>query len=69
MKLLMTVEDALANADEWALNVALDGKTHGPLVACLVLATEVRRLRTALGNASPDMLERALDDMAMVMNS
>ncbi len=46
MELDMTVDDALAFADEWAKGIApLYPGAQGWRVACMLLAAEVRRLR------------------------
>lgn len=45
MKLKMTVDDAIAFADEWALGLTLREGSEGWRVVCMLLAEEVRALR------------------------
>lgn len=45
MKLNMTVEDALALADDWAKGMTFHADSQGWRVVCMMLAEEVRRLR------------------------
>lgn len=46
MKLKMTVDEAIEFADEWARGLTLYEGAQGWRVVCLILAEEVRRLRS-----------------------
>lgn len=45
MEIEMTLDEALAFADEWASGLTLYPGAQGWRVVCLLLAAEVRRLR------------------------
>lgn len=45
MKLKMTIDEALAFADEWSIGLTLHEDARGWRVVCMLLAEEVRRNR------------------------
>lgn len=56
--LKMTVDDALALADDWVQGTTLHADSRGANAIMLVLATEVRRLREKIDSA--DMCHEAV---------
>ena len=56
MKLEMTIDEALAFADEWSRGLTLYPGAQGWRVVCMLLAEEVRRLREA-GAEAADVLQ------------
>lgn len=51
MKLQMTIDDALAFADEWSRGLTLYEGAQGWRVVCMLLAEEVRRQRDRIDSA------------------
>lgn len=60
--LKMTVDDALALADDWVQGTTLHADSRGMNAIMLVLATEVRRLRAALDAERSRECEITADD-------
>jgi hypothetical protein len=50
MKVKMTVDEALEFADEWMQGMSFYEGSQGWRVVCMVLASEVRRLRDVNNN-------------------
>ena len=57
MKFKMTVDDALAYADEWNRGKTFHADSEGWRVVCLILAEEVRRLREAMDRESKELTQ------------
>lgn len=61
MKLNMTIEEALAFADEWSRGITLHEGSQGWRVVCMLLAGEVRRLNDA--TAAQAHIKRLVDGL------
>lgn len=46
MKLKMTIDEAIAFADEWSRGMTIHEDSQGWRVVCMLLADEVRKLRS-----------------------
>ena len=61
MKLKMTIDEALAFADEWSRGMTLHEDAQGWRVVCMLLAEEVRAKRDAAVNADKLRLDWLAD--------
>ena len=50
MKLKMTIDDAIAFADQWSRGMTIHEDSHGWRVVCMLLAEEVRILRREISD-------------------
>ena len=65
MKLAMTIDKALEFADEWSRGLTLYEGAQGWRVVCMLLAEEVRRMRSMCKDAALAIEDRRAADISM----